>query len=290
MAQRSPEERADRFRRAIDRGPLLLDAGMGTRLIALGLDLTNDDPCLWNLDRPEEVAEIHRLDVRAGSDAVTTNTFGANANWLARFGRELEVDEINFDAVAIAREAAGPDRFVLGCIGPTAFDTPDAYDWPLIHQATMLEAAGVDALILETALASSSSEIESKIGMLHSIHGLPILLSFALVVDDDPLPPIDLEQAAGLVAVGWNCIPPGRAMTFPGRLVRSPRVPMILQPSGPWIGAGPSVEPTPGAIARLVARGVRLFGGCCGTSHEEIAALRQALLPFRKSVGWPWNG
>jgi 5-methyltetrahydrofolate--homocysteine methyltransferase len=66
---------------------LVLDAGMGTRLLGRGLDLRRDDPRLWNLDRPDEVLAAHRLDAGAGSNACLTNTFGANRAWLSRLGR-----------------------------------------------------------------------------------------------------------------------------------------------------------------------------------------------------------
>src|SRR3954453_4253877 len=86
---------SDRLRAAMARGPLVLDAAMGTRLIARGLDLLGDDPALWNLSHPGVVRELHARDVAAGSDAVVTNTFGANRIWLARYGRAKDVAEIN---------------------------------------------------------------------------------------------------------------------------------------------------------------------------------------------------
>ena len=74
---------------AVARGPVVLDAALGTRLLALGLDLATDDPALWNLSHPESVADLHRRDVGAGADALLTNTFGANRPRLARLGRRF---------------------------------------------------------------------------------------------------------------------------------------------------------------------------------------------------------
>ena len=68
-------------------GPLVLDAGMGTRLMARGLNPRLDDPALWNLSRPGDVLAIHCRDVAAGSGAILTNTFGANRFWLRKFGQ-----------------------------------------------------------------------------------------------------------------------------------------------------------------------------------------------------------
>ena len=274
MAPTTGPARPEPLRLALRRGPLLLDAAMGTRLIARGLDLANDDPSLWNLDRPEAVAEVHRLDVLAGADAVTTNTFGANRTWLARYGRAGDVEAINRAAVAIAREAAGPDRFVLGCIGPTAEDRAG------VEQAAILAEAGVDALILETNAAAGGEPTQPGRGRtIPPGLALPVILTFALVVDDDPMPVDPRGWWCDVAAIGWNCIPPARAVAFPDRSRNRPDLPLVMQPSGPWVGSGPGVEPTAELVARLVGRGVRLFGGCCGTTEADIAALRAALGP-----------
>ncbi|QDV38742.1 homocysteine S-methyltransferase family protein [Tautonia plasticadhaerens] len=259
--------------------PILLDAAMGTRLIARGLDLSGDDPCLWCLDRPEEVAEVHRLDVMAGADALTTNTFGANRSWLSRFGRAGEVGAINRAAVALAREAAGPGLLVLGCLGPTAEGSEVE-----VEQALALAAGGVDALILETNAASAP--IGPRLAALDAAVGLPMILTFSLAVDDDPFPRLGYDVfELPLQAIGWNCIPPPRAVELPGHLRGTVGLPLVLQPSGPWIGSGPGVEPTAETIARLVDQGVRLFGGCCGTTERDIAALRSALGPSPLRAG-----
>ena len=92
---------------------------MGTRLVSAGLDLQSDDPALWCLSHPDQVAAIHHRDVTAGADAVLTNTFGANRCLAGRFGQAGLVESINRRAVQLARSAAGPDRFVLGSMGPT---------------------------------------------------------------------------------------------------------------------------------------------------------------------------
>ena len=108
------------------RRPLALDAGMGTRLVAAGLDLRRDDPALWCLSHPETVAAIHSRDLAGGARAVLSNTFGANRCWLARFGQAHRVELLNRRAVQLARTAPGPDRFVLGSVGPTAGRDPGA--------------------------------------------------------------------------------------------------------------------------------------------------------------------
>lgn len=250
-------------------GPLLLDAAMGTRLIARGLDLSRDDPSLWNLDHPEVVATIHRLDVEAGADALTTNTFGANRSWLSRYGRADDVAAINRQAATLAREAAGSDRLVFGCIGPTAPGTEDEAE-----QARLLADAGVDALLLETN--TTAEPIGDRLRSLHAAVGLPMIVTYALVVDDDPLPDLGVDPSAvGLQAIGWNCIPREQAVGLPDRLRRPVEIPLVLRPSGGgWMDE----------IPRLLDRGVRYFGGCCGTTEADVADLRRALGP-RRSAG-----
>ncbi len=106
----SSGRRPGRLVAAWNRGPLVLDAAMGTRLCARGLDLRSDDPCLWNLTHPAEVLDLHERDVSAGSQVVFTNTFGANRFWLANYDRADAVATINRRAVALC--ARRSDRMV----------------------------------------------------------------------------------------------------------------------------------------------------------------------------------
>ncbi len=94
---------------------------MGTRLIAAGLDLTTDDPCLWNQSHPETILELHQRDVAAGAEVdlhqlVWGEPVLARSLRQRRSGRSHQLARL----FSLAREAAGPDRFVVGSIGPTA--------------------------------------------------------------------------------------------------------------------------------------------------------------------------
>src|SRR5262249_34661666 len=156
---------------ALARGPLLLDAAVGTRLIASGLDLRDDDPALWNLSHSEAVADLHLRDAEAGSDAVLTNTFGANRAWLDRFGQADRVLAINRAAVSLARGAVRPGRCALGSLGPSAAGRPDA----LREQAEILATAAVDALFLETL--SFQEAIDHALPALRGLAGPPRLVA-----------------------------------------------------------------------------------------------------------------
>src|SRR5262249_8351391 len=106
------------------RGLLVLDAALGTRLIAQGLRIEDDDPCLWNVTRPSAVLAIHRRDIAAGAEALLTNTLGANRHALARLRRRTpDPAVLNRAAVVLARRAAVHGVFVIGSIGPTAADS-----------------------------------------------------------------------------------------------------------------------------------------------------------------------
>ncbi|HMB07406.1 MAG TPA: homocysteine S-methyltransferase family protein [Isosphaeraceae bacterium] len=261
---------ADRVRAALGRGALLLDAAMGTRLIARGLDLGADDPALWNLGRPEAVARVHDSDVAAGSEAVLTNTFGANRAWLARYGRADRVGAINRRAVGLARRAVGGGRFVLGSIGPTAVETPEA----VREQAELLAEADVDALLFETYRADQAERA------LREVAGrvrIPLLVS--LVAWPEPLAEIARRlDDRGAEAVGGNCqdgMAP--ALRLAERLRAVTRRPLIVKPSAGRPGTEPA---SPASFAQaapaLRSLGPVLVGGCCGTTEAHVAAIRAA--------------
>jgi 5-methyltetrahydrofolate--homocysteine methyltransferase len=237
-------------------GPLVLDAGMGTRLLARGLDLRIDDPCLWNLDRPEHVLDVHRRDAAAGSRVLLTNTFGANRAWLARLGRRGDLEAINRAGADLARRAAGPSGFVVGDIGASAADEPGAAD----EQAAVLIDAGVDAIILETFLLESA---------LAAMRGLrPNMASSAVprivglwrwpgAIEDAARRLVD----AGADIIGINCRP---AMSGALAVVRR------------LAGCDSTPAAFAAALPALVEYNVRLIGGCCGTSEAHVAALATA--------------
>ena len=260
----------DRFLFRLLRGPILLDAAIGTRLIARGLDLATEDPCHWTLTRPEMILDLHRRDIEAGAEVVCTNTFGANRGWLTRWDGGQEVKAINRAAVQIAREAAGLDRFVVGSIGPTAADNPA---W-MVEQAEVLQEAGVDALVLETFRLDQAV---TGLGALAKT-AKPIIVSLfdwpdSITVTSRRL--VDL----GASVVGANCFADLRlARRLLGAITAMNDIPCWLKPS-----AGVPDEETLtidsfAALARRVA-GLPipvLLGGCCGTTETHLAAIRVA--------------
>lgn len=249
--------------------PLVLDAAMGTRLFACGLDFDRDDPALWNLSRPDDVLDLHRRDVRAGADVVLANTFGASRPWLARFGRAEEVGAINAQAVALARAAAGPGRFVLGSIGPgAAIGDGSAY----AEQALLLIAEGVDGLILET---HRIDQAETGLRRISSLATVPILVSLHEWPEPEG-PAARRLIALGASALGANCgTGPEGVIRATEAMARIVEVPWIAKPSAGTPGGEIATPAEFGAIAqRFRDLGVRLIGGCCGTTEAHVAAIR----------------
>ncbi len=184
---------------AIAAGPVVLDAGMGTRLMALSLDPRSDDPALWNRARPADVLAMHRRDIAAGAAAILTNTFGANRFWLSKWGQNDAVELINRRAVLLARDAAGEGRFVIGDIGPTAALRPGA----AVEQAAILVDAGVDALILETY---GFPDVERVLRDIRSSLRVPIPLLASLWQWPDPYAAAARRLVdAGANVIGMNC-------------------------------------------------------------------------------------
>jgi methionine synthase I (cobalamin-dependent) len=243
---------------------------MGTRLIARGLDLAHDDPALWNLSHPGAVADIHARDLAAGSDAILSNTFGANRVWLSRLGRAADVAMINHHGVRLAREVAGPDRFVIGSIGPTAADSPDAAR----EQAGLLAEAGVDALILETFIADQALRaLQTLVGTT----SLPLLVSLVQWPTDSALTALRLTDL-GAEVLGANCQNGPEPALQTAALLRSVTpLPLLFKPNAGLPGAETrDADSFARMVAPLLSLGTRLIGGCCGTTEAHVAALRAA--------------
>jgi 5-methyltetrahydrofolate--homocysteine methyltransferase len=244
--------------------PLILDAGMGTRLIAMGLVLTSDDPALWNITHPSAVTSVHARDIAAGSNVLTTNTFGANRAWLGRYGRGDDVARINQLAVSIAR-SSGQGGFVVGSIGPTGLDRPGA----LKEQAESLDSAGVDALILETFRGDQALAALRQLAPARS----PILVSLYEWPESVPALARQLEDL-GASVLGMNCVAGmPSALRIVERLAPATRLPILVKPSAV---AGASVESFGDAVPKLLALGARFIGGCCGTDERHVAAIHTA--------------
>lgn len=281
--------------------PLLMDGAMGSELYQAGLD-SGDCGELWNLTRPERVRAIHDSYVLAGARCLLTNTFQANPCALVRHGLEERLFAIIQSGVRLARAAAGPERFVLGDIGPilVSADDRDFSDWDdLCLTAAAFAGAdltwkGLDGLLLETC--SSPRSLTAVEVIRHRVldhDELPVLLSLTFLRRDGQLvthsghtPETFARHAArhGVAALGVNC---GRELDVAdlAEVVRRYRaetdLPLFARPNA----GSPTPEGNYPRSAQLLAAkldllldaGVSLLGGCCGTTPAHIKAFHAAL-------------
>jgi len=293
------------LRERIKQGIFLLDGAMGTQLIARGIEAGRCNDYL-NIDSPDTIFEIHQSYLQAGSDAVLTNTFGANKFALARHGFSDKVKEINTAAAKIARRAAGEQKYVLGDIGPSGDFLkplgnlePEELKDAFAEQAKALLAGGVDGFIIETMTALD--EITIVIEAVKSVCGeLPVFASMAFDKVADgfrTMMGVDVESAVakmvslGVDAVGFNCgtLLLDEYVELAGKFVStvkasSANVLIYAEPNAgkPQLLDGRAVykvtpEDFAAAAEKIHSLGVNIIGGCCGTTPQHIEAVAKKL-------------
>jgi methionine synthase I (cobalamin-dependent)/5,10-methylenetetrahydrofolate reductase len=285
-------------------GPILVDGAMGTMLYAAGASLDESFDAL-NLTRPDLVLGVHRAYLEAGADIVEANSFGANRFKLEAFGLADRVREINRKAVRLAREAreiSGRPALVAGSVGPTGRTLapfgvipPEAVRAAFREQIEALLEGGVDLLILETM--GNLDESTEAVLAAREVCDLPIVASMTFAEDGRTIGGSSPEEVTarllglGVVAIGANCsvgpqrlLPVVEAMVH--RLAAEPGpVPAVsCMPNAGWPAhvAGRVIYPSSAEYFAEFARraadaGVRIVGGCCGTTPMHTAAMRQAL-------------
>jgi methionine synthase I (cobalamin-dependent)/5,10-methylenetetrahydrofolate reductase len=280
-------------------GPLLVDGAMGSLLYERGVLHTRSYDEL-TLSQPELIRTVHHDYVAAGAELIETNTFGANRMALARHGLAEQAQAINRAAVELARSAAGTRAYVAGAVGPTGarFGIASASErrlarFALAEQIDTLVLAGVDAIMLETF--SSILELETAIEVAKE-RGRRIPVIAMMVFDaagksDGGLGPAEIADrliAAGADVVGGNCgIGPAELYQVAVSMVGRGK-PVIAQPNA---GLPASVEGRTLYVAnpehfgvfarRMLKSGVRLIGGCCGTTPDHTRAMLGAVRMLR---------
>ena len=270
----------------------ILDGGMGTLLQKAGL-APGELPERWNLTHADEVTAIHRAYFDAGSNVVNTNTFGAN---ILKFSTD-ELDDIVRAATENARAAAAQSggtqaKFVALDIGPTGkllkplgdFDFEDAVS--VFAETVKLGVKyGVDLITIETM--NDSYETKAALLAAKENSDLPVLVSCAfgedgkLMTGASPAAMVAMLEGMGADAIGVNCsLGPKALAPVVREYLRLASVPVLLKPNAglPTVVEGETVyNVAPDEFAREVAAlvhdGVRVAGGCCGTTPAYIAAL-----------------
>jgi homocysteine S-methyltransferase len=257
-----------------------------------------------NLTRPEVVVEVHHAYVRAGADVLETNTFGANRVKLAVFGLADQLHAINVEGARLARQAARGAAFVAGAMGPlgvrvepwgkTGLDEAEAW---FAEQARALAEGGVDLFILETF--RDLNEIGAAIRAVRAVSSLPVVAQVTTEEDGNSLdgtPPETFApqlEAFGADVIGVNCsVGPAAMLETIERMAGVTRARLAAQPNA---GRPRDVEgrniylSSPEYLAsyarRFVAHGVKLVGGCCGTTPEHIRQIRVAVRSAVPGVG-----
>jgi methionine synthase / methylenetetrahydrofolate reductase(NADPH) len=285
--------------RRLDAQPLLCDGAMGTMLYARGVSL---DACfdVLNLNSPRVVQSVHADYIAAGVDCIETNTFGANRFKLAVHGLQGRVREINRRGVQLARdvrESSGRDVLVLGSIGPLGkylaplgtVSTDDARA-AFLEQAEALLEGGVDAFVVETF--SDLEEIALAVGAIRSVTDAPIVAQMAFADDGTTFtgrPAAEVARALRqlpIQALGANCSVGSSTLyeVLEQLHAAAGGLPLAIQPNA---GLPSRIDErviylsSPAYMAdyaaRMVGAGARLLGGCCGTTPQHIAAMREAL-------------
>lgn len=282
------------FLQALDDGPLLFDGAMGSLLYERGIYLTRSFDEL-NVSQPELIRQSHRDYLLAGAQILETNTFGANRLALTKHGHGDRTVEINRAGVLLAREVAGDRAYVAGAIGPTGiqFSVACTADRTLAlrtltEQIEILTETGADLIILETF--ASILEMEAAIEVAKKRTNLPVVAQ--MVFDskgyaDGCLSPAVVGQRlidAGADVIGANCgVGPGELFHVGAELVPLSK-PVAIQPNAgfPSIVDGRTIYVANpehfGVFARrMLKSGVRVIGGCCGTTPEHIRAMLGAV-------------
>jgi homocysteine S-methyltransferase len=281
-----------------DGRPHVLDGAMGTMLYGRGvfLNVCYDE---LSLRQPDLVRDIHREYVKAGAEAIETNTFGANPIKLAQYGLSAETGAINRAAVQLARDAAGAKAAVLGAIGPLGVRIEpfgelgkDEAEGAFGAQVDGLIAGGVDGFIIETF--SDVEEVHAAIDAIRRRSDLPIIAQMTVGTDGkthygtEPRTFGPLLEAMGADVVGVNCsVGPHGVLESVEALMPVVTRPISAQPNAGLpreVGDRKIYMASPEYMAtyakRIVEAGARFIGGCCGTTPEHI----REMVAYVKSV------
>jgi methionine synthase / methylenetetrahydrofolate reductase(NADPH) len=288
------QTRAAEFKETLDKRVLVADGAMGTSLYAKGVFINRCYDEL-NLSLPALVRDVHQEYVKAGAEILETNTFGANRKRLGAFGFSEKVRLINQAGVRIAREAAREQAFVAGAIGPlgirleplgpTSFAEARAM---FREQADALIEAGVDLLVLETF--RDSNEVREAILAAREAAGDDLVIIVELSIEDDGrlrdgTSTVDFTRRLNdlpVDVIGLNCSSGPKVMLETiEKMVGYTTKPLSAMPNA---GLPTTVEGrnlylcSPEYMAQYARRfllaGVRIIGGCCGTTPEHIKEMR----------------
>jgi 5-methyltetrahydrofolate--homocysteine methyltransferase len=286
---------------ACQKSLLTCDGAMGTQLIQRGMKIGECGMC-WNAERPADIVAVHQAYRDAGCRLITTNSFGGTRSMLERHGLGEKVAEWNRLAATIAAEAAGPDGWVIGDVGPfgdflepMGDTTVEELETIFREQIKALVEGGADAILVETM--SDPGELSAGIRAAKQATDLPVIGTYAFqksagefrtMMGTTVAEAIQAAFDAGASIAGANC---GTDLTLDDYLELGQQIvvaaagrPTILQPNAgapKMIDGEIRYDATPEDMAELArklrAMGISIVGGCCGTTPEHLAAMSKAV-------------
>jgi methionine synthase / methylenetetrahydrofolate reductase(NADPH) len=282
---------------------VLCDGAMGTSLYARGIFINRCYDEL-NLSQPEVVRTVHEEYLQAGAEIIETNTFGANALRLQRYGLADKVIEINRAGVEIARKAVSQraDKqsgkvWIAGAIGPLGARLEplgkislDEAQAAFAEQIRGLAEGGADLLLIETVSALNEAE-QAILAAKSTAPALPILVMVTVDEEANCLDGSSPETAAarltewGADAIGCNCsVGPATVLTAIERMAAVTDLPLVAMPNAgmPRAVEGRNIylcspEYMASFARKLVKAGVQFIGGCCGTTPSHIRSMKSSL-------------
>jgi 5-methyltetrahydrofolate--homocysteine methyltransferase len=282
---------------------LISDGALGTLLIAKGL-APGECPESWCISHPDALKEIAQAYMDAGSDMVTTNSFGGSSLRLKAEGLADKAVEFNRAAAALVKQVVGDKGYVAGSVGPTSLfmkgeggkTTAEEIYASFKEQVIALAEGGADVICIETQF--SILEATQAIRAAKENTRLPVICTFTFesksrgdftMTGLTPASAAKRAAEAGADIVGANCGNGMENMIAITRQMRAaePKIPILIQPNAglPKIVDGKTIyEETPESMASfvpaLIAAGANIIGGCCGSLPAHIAAMAKAVRAY----------
>ncbi len=289
------------FKEFLNDNLVFLDGGMGTMLQSFGI-ASGEKSESWNLSHPDIITAIHKAYFEAGSNVVSTNTFGANS---LKFGED-ELEKIVKSAIENAKNARdsfedNKARFIALDIGPTGkllepFGDLSFDDAVEVFAKTIRIGVkyGVDLIVIETM--NDSLETKAAVVAAKENSSLPILVSNAYSNGDRLLTGasasvmVSLLEGLGVDILGANCsFGPSQLEGVMDEILKTASIPVSLKPNAglPQVKDGKvyydvTAKDFGTDVAKMVEKGISAVGGCCGTTPEHISNLYKNLKDFSK--------